>query len=582
MNDAMKNIKTTITILLVGIIGFLIGALIFGEKTDTKYVKEHLAEKHLNDETEELFICSMHPHIKQEEPGNCPICGMELVSVTAENSTFNSDELVMSPVAVKLAEIATTKVQKQSAIKEIPLAGKVSINQNKSSAITSHVSGRIIELYIAFDGAYVEAGQRVASIYSPELIAAQQELFETAKYKEQNAVLYEAAKRKLELWELPTSTIKQIETGNTIMESIDIYSPVSGFVQQVNVQPQQHVASGSIMYQVVDLSSVWVMFDVYESDIANVNVGQHITFRVSSIQGKVFKGVIDFIDPIIQNAVRSSRVRVQIDNSQHQLKPNMLAEGIVKAPIGKEKQVLIPRSAIMWTGNRSIVFLKKQGVQKPTFLAKEITLGTRVGNQYVVLEGVNEGDEIVSNGTFKLDSAAQLADKLSMMNRDRPKKNKGSAQNFDEIQSSLFVNEEHLDSLILNYMKITAALAADDYDSAKLMLLSFEKQVYAYSENPTQQTKEDTFNALVVAVAEANNATTIKELRMAFIEITNQLYTAVKNIEYDNDTLYVQFCPMFDNGSGGRWLSLEKNIKNPYFGLAMLTCGNTLEVIGGN
>ncbi len=414
----MKNLRTILIYISVGIIGILIGAFLFRGDSKPQTLNEHILEAHTNEQGEIIYTCSMHPQIRQKEPGNCPICGMQLVPVDNPSSQASPNDLVMTQAAMKLAEIETTPVLKNKPISSIRLPGKVAVNQNKSSAITSHISGRITELYIDFEGDFVEAGERVASVYSPELIAAQQELFETAKYKEQNPVLYQAARKKLELWELPLSTINEIENGNTVMESVDIVSPVSGFVQQINVQRQQHVMAGSVMYKVADLSSVWVMFDAYESNVSVLKTGQQIHFSTTSYPGQVFTGIVDYIDPSLQNNSRSLKIRVEAENPQNRLKPNMLVEGVLNASVSEESLLLIPRSAILWTGIRSVVFVKKNDSTEPTFSAREIVLGERVGDQYVVLEGLEEGEEVVTNGTFKLDSAAQLADKLSMMNRN--------------------------------------------------------------------------------------------------------------------------------------------------------------------
>jgi Cu(I)/Ag(I) efflux system membrane fusion protein len=604
----MKNFKKILVYTAIGITGILIGALLFRGDSEPQTIDKHISEVHTNEDGEIIYTCSMHPQIRQNEPGNCPICGMELIPADNTSSEAGPNDLVMTQAAMKLAEIETTPVLRNRAISTIRLPGKVAVNQNKSSAITSHISGRIIELYIDFEGDFVEEGERVASIYSPELIAAQQELFETAKYKEQNPVLYQAARKKLELWELPLSTINEIENGNTVMESVDIVSPVSGFVQQINVQRQQHVMAGSVMYKVADLSSVWVMFDAYESNVSVLKTGQQIHFSTTSYPGQVFTGIVDYIDPSLQNNSRSLKIRVEAENPQNRLKPNMLVEGVLNASVSEESLLLIPRSAILWTGIRSVVFVKKNDSTEPTFSAREIVLGERVGDQYVVLEGLEEGEEVVTNGTFKLDSAAQLADKLSMMNR-----NPGSGANrtgheghtmdnnaTGNSQTSQTSGEDHANHQNMEMESTPAAFKAqlrvviEEYLTLKNALIqsnNSEASIAAGSVLEAINTADmsllegenhmEWMRLLATLTSETEsilNSSGLEEQRTSFMTLSTKLIEVVKHFEVPG-VYYQQFCPMSNNGEGAYWLSKKEEIANPYFGEQMHNCGETITKI---
>ena len=604
----MKNFKKILVYTAIGITGILIGALLFRGDSEPQTIDEHISEVHTNEDGEIIYTCSMHPQIRQNEPGNCPICGMELIPADNTSSEAGPNDLVMTQAAMKLAEIETTPVLSNRAISTIRLPGKVAVNQNKSSAITSHISGRIIELYIDFEGDFVEEGERVASIYSPELIAAQQELFETAKYKEQNPVLYQAARKKLELWELPLSTIDEIETGNKVMENVDIVSPVSGFVQKINVQRQQHIMAGSLMYRVADLSSVWVMFDAYESNVSVLETGQEIRFTTASYPGKAFTGIVEYIDPTLQNASRSLKVRVQAENPQNLLKPNMLVEGVLNASISEEHQLLIPKSAILWTGTRSVVFVKKNETLEPTFTAREIVLGERVGDQYIVLEGLEEGEQVVTNGTFKLDSAAQLADKLSMMNRspgsgaNRTGHEGHTMPSDSEASTSSTVptaTEDHsghetqrtstipdafknqLKEVISHYLAMKNAFVDTDSNlastSASEMLNSLSEVNMSLLEGETHLEWMRFLSELSTHIKEIEGKS-IANQRAAFSALSPKLIEVVKHFEI-NGVFYQQFCPMSNNGDGAYWLSEQEEIANPYFGSQMHNCGETITKI---
>ena len=598
----MKNFKKYLVYTAVALAGILTGALLFGGDPSAESVEEHIAENHTNEQGEIIYTCSMHPQVRQNEPGNCPICGMQLIPAENSASDANPNELVMTPAAIKLAEIETSPVVKEVPVSLIRMPGKVVSDQNKTSAISAHIPGRIIDLYVDFEGDYVREGQRVASIYSPELISAQQELLETAKYKTQNPVLYQAARKKLELWELPLSTIDKIEASGEVMQSVDIVSPVSGYVQQISVQRQQHVMGGSLMYRVADLSSVWVMFDAFESQASFLRNGEEIQFTTLAYPGRKFSGTVNYIDPIVQDNSRAIRVRVEAKNTENRLKPNMLVEGVLSAGTGDTEQLLIPKSSVLWTGTRSVVFVQTPGTAEPTFSAREITLGQRVGDQYIVLEGLEEGELVVTNGTFKLDSAAQLADKLSMMNRTpgsgatqtgheghtmpMQENQPASAQTGVEIQDNrdaipqAFKNQ--LQQAVKDYLSLKDALVASDPDksseSAKGLLAALSKVDMSLLKGEAHMEWMRFLNTLKPAAESIAASNSVEQQRERFIPLSSKLIEIVKHFEVPG-VYYQQFCPMSNNGEGAYWLSQQQDIANPYLGDQMHNCGETITKI---
>ncbi len=596
----MKNLKKYLIYALFGITGIIIGAILFNGDSSPETIEDHIAENHTNNQGEVIYTCSMHPQIRQKEPGNCPICGMELIPADEATSETGPNDLVMTAASIKLAEIETTPVSRTKPVSVLRMPGKVVANQNLTSAITAHIPGRIINLYVDFEGDYVQAGQRVASIYSPELIAAQQELLETAKYKEQNPILFESARKKLELWELPVSTIDEIIESKTVMESVDIVSPVSGFVQRINVQRQQHVMEGALMYQVADLSSVWVMFDAFETQTSLLKNGLEIQFTTVAYPGKTFSGKVDYVDPVIQNNSRSLRVRVEAKNKGNILKPNMLVEGTLNATTSQTEQLIVPRSAILWTGTRSVVFVKKPNTDSPTFAAREITLGQRVGDYFIVIEGLNEGEEVVTNGTFKLDSAAQLADKLSMMNRepgtgadrvgheghtmpDTPPSTVSPDENaMNEISVVPAAFKQQLKAVVSEYLVLKDALASADRPqstaAATLVSSSLSEVNMELLKGESHMEWMRFLNNLKTNSEIIAKATSIEQQRKAFMILSSKLIEVVKHFEIPG-VYYQQFCPMSNNGDGAYWLSADTNINNPYLDDQMHDCGETITKI---
>ena len=418
------DFKSTARVAGILLMGLFLGWLFFGGTSSEhpQTMEQHISEAHTNEQGEVIYTCSMHPNVEQSEPGNCPICGMELIPRSREagqTEEENPYEMTMTAQAAKLADIQTTKVEKEAASKRIRIPGKVTVDERRISNVTAHFPGRITNLYVDFTGARIEEGQRLASIYSPQLLSAQRELIETRRHKDSNPALYEATRRKLELWELPEDEIRKIEQSGEVIREIDIVSPAEGYVLERNISRQDHVMEGTVMYKIVNLASVWVTFDVYESDIANIEAGDRISFSVESYPGEMFEAEVTYINPTLDPQTRTATVRAETDNPERRLKPEMLAEGVLSSKIadGRE-QLLVPKSAVLWTGERSVVYVKKPNADTPTFEFREIVLGQRVGDKYVVKSGLRPGEAVVTHGNFKIDSAAQLSGKASMMNQN--------------------------------------------------------------------------------------------------------------------------------------------------------------------
>jgi Cu(I)/Ag(I) efflux system membrane fusion protein len=368
--------------------------------------------------TNTIWTCAMHPQIRMEHPGKCPICGMELIPLTRANTAnIDPDAIRLTKEAAQLASVQTSIVTREKPVKEVRLYGKVQADERSIQSQTSHMPGRIEKLLVNFTGETVNKGQPLAIIYSPELVTAQQELLEAAKTRQTQPEIYEAAKDKLRQWKLTDSQIADIENSVKVQEDFEILSNTNGVIIARRVKNGDHVDQGTVLFDVTDLSNVWVMFDAYESDLPFIKTGDKLTFTLQALPGVNFTGNIVFIDPVIDPVTRVAKVRVEMNNESGRLKPEMFASGIVKANLDQYRnKLVIPRSAVLWTGARSIVYIKQPDIDEPVFKMREIELGPYLGNSYVVVNGLNEGEEIVTNGTFGVDAAAQLEGKPSMMN----------------------------------------------------------------------------------------------------------------------------------------------------------------------
>ena len=250
------------------------------------------------------------------------------------------------------------------------------------------------------------------------MITAQQELIEAAKSKQTQPEIYDAAKEKLMQWMLTEKQIAQIESSGKVKTNFEVYSNTLGIVTNNRVNTGDHVSEGTVLFDIANLSSVWVQFDAYESDLPFLKVGNTISFTLQALPGTNFSANIQFIDPVIDPVNRVAKVRVEVSNGGGKLKPEMFATGIVKANLNEfNDKLVIPRSAVLWTRNRSIVYVKQPNTEEINFKMREIALRPMLSNSYVVLGGLNNGEEIVTDGTFSVDAAVQLEGKPSMMNR---------------------------------------------------------------------------------------------------------------------------------------------------------------------
>ncbi|PLB85373.1 efflux RND transporter periplasmic adaptor subunit [Dysgonamonadaceae bacterium] len=407
---------------LILLAGILLGWLLFsgGNRKPSSQQTATIEEAHDHDAEETIWTCSMHPQIRMNEPGDCPICGMDLIPLQTTGSgdaSIDPDAIQLSVEAAALANVQTTVVSRQNPVKEVQLYGTIQVDERLSQSQTSHVSGRIEKLFVSFTGESVHRGQPIATIYSPELLNAQQELIEAVKMQELQPALLQAVREKLRLWKLTDEQIARIEQSGEVSPLIDVAATTSGIVISKNVNQGDYVNTGTVMFDVANLSHVWAVFDAYESDLPFLKVGDRLAYTLQSLPGKTFSGRISFINPILDPSTRTAKVRVETANPWMELKPEMYANALIDAPLKQyNNEVVIPKSAILWTGKRSIVYVKQPDTETPAFMLREVELGPSLGDAYVVLSGIDEGDEIVTNGAFTIDASAQLAGKRSMMN----------------------------------------------------------------------------------------------------------------------------------------------------------------------
>ena len=366
------------------------------------------------------YTCPMHPSVRSDHPGACPVCGMALVkktigvSAVADASLANLEAVSLSPAQRVMANVTTASVARRTLKKGIDAVGIVDFAEPNVVHISMRFPGRLDKLYVNFTGQHVRKGDPVAEVYSPEAVSAQQEfLLALDSYQQMKQAggtiasdaedLLDQARRKLELWDFTGRQIADLSRTRKIQYTVTIHSPIGGTVLKKNVDLQRYVAMGDNLFDVADLSRVWVYLDVYERDIRFVKVGQQVHVTTDAYPGEAFPGRVTFIDPVLDANTRTVRVRTEFSNPSGKLKPNMFVKAGIVVPA--VHALTVPASAVLSTGKRNVVWVE---VQPDVFEPHDVVVGFRTETYAEILDGLDVGDEVAATGGFLIDSESSL------------------------------------------------------------------------------------------------------------------------------------------------------------------------------
>ncbi len=374
-----------------------------------------------------LYTCSMHPFIIKDRPGTCPICGMELIKKLAEaqSGAIQSEaqkqqagmlgQVSLSPTQRVMANVATTRVKTVPFTKEINAVGIVQYDQSRQTKVTAWIAGRIDQLHVTTVGSLVTKDQAVAEVYSPDLLATQQEYLLAVRSRDQlkdspvpsisrnGDTLVASAKQRLMLFGVKESQIAELEKAGKPNIRLPIHSAQSGIVVEKMVQQGQYVNVGETLFNVADLSTVWVEIEVYENEFSAIHIGQQVEIRSQSFPGKPFVGRISFIYPFLDPKTRTVKARVEMPNQGMKLKPDMFVNAIIKVPLGAS--IVVPTTAVMDTGKRQVAWVETApGIFEP----REVQVGQQNGDSIQILSGLKNGDKVAVSGGYLIDSEAQL------------------------------------------------------------------------------------------------------------------------------------------------------------------------------
>ena len=578
------------------LLGFALGGLLFG--TGSPQSREDVDQhEHQADAAEDTtWTCSMHPQIQQPEPGQCPICGMDLIPASSGDAAESSsaERIVLSERARTLAKLRTAVVRRQpDANADLQLLGRLETNETSLKSITSWIGGRIDRLSVRATGTRVRKGQVIATLYSPEVFAAHQDLLvakrqvermrtspETSQWAAGAAL--DAARERLALLGVPDAEISRMEKAKKPTRAVPIRSPFSGTVIERIATEGAYVSTGSALYRVANLRSLWLQLDAYESDLARLSLGQSVRISVDAYPDETFEGAVTFIDPVLDPRRRTAEVRVELDNRDGRLRPGMFAEATVATafPEGKPRPLVVPATAPLFTGRRAVVYVEVDDGGRIAYEARTVRLGPRLGQVYPVVAGLSEGERIVTRGAFALDADLQIRGGASMMT-SADDSEEGA---WDRIVELSDAQRKQITPVVSAYLAIQTALANDDLELTKSSAASVVDAiaVVQFSKSGDVADAWKSLSQTLRSHAQhVTHASSLEGAREGFEPLSEAIIQLLGRFGNPlEEPVHLAHCPMASRNEGALWIQQGTSLANPYFGASMPDCGEIRKEVG--
>lgn len=619
-----------VLILMVGLLQHM-GWMTTAEKT---------AEKSQVAQPGTEYVCPMHPQIRRPAPGRCPICGMALELTTAGDDGQDEYAVTISPAARRLTNIQTVPVEKRAVEKPIESIGRLAIDESRQATISAYVAGRIERLFADYTGVVVGRGDHLAIVYSPPLYAAQVEYLESRRtlaemdagalpaVRRSQARLVEGARHRLVELGMTEQQLAELDKSQQAQSRITIYSPIGGTVIEKLVLEGQYVQMGEPIYRIADLSTLWLLLQLFPDDAALVRFGQRVEIEVQSLPGQKFEGRVAFVDPVVDQQTRTVNVRVEMANERKQLRPGDYARARLLVPLAERGQVydadlagkwispmhpqiirdkpgqcpicgmdlvptseygytgepvpqpevlVVPRRAVLMTGATSLVYVE---TEPGRFEIRPVRLGPLLDDEAVLLEGVKAGEQVAVNGNFLIDSQMQLAGKPSLIDPKRAVARKAEGPLEIPAQKARTVANDagqRLEQLYQAYQVLVAALAADKVpNEAEVAMVEKLAAELAQSQAMEPPLREHA-DAIAKDVAHLHHRS-LEEARVQFKSISRNVLLLASSARGlgASEPLIHYWCSMVPGG-GGDWLQSTAPPTNPYWGSRMLHCAQREE-----
>ncbi|MCC9608782.1 efflux RND transporter periplasmic adaptor subunit [Blastopirellula sp. JC732] len=592
---------------------------------------------------QQIYTCPMHPQIRQPGPGRCPICGMPLVPASSGAADLDEFAVTIQPAQRRLAQIQTAPATSEPVSTTIETIGAIEIDESREATIAAYINGRVERLFADYTGVLVAKGDHLAIVYSPQLYAAQAEYLESRNtvgrmnanslpaIREAQTKLMENSRQKLVELGMTPEQLAELEKSGKPESRLTIYAPFGGTVIEKLTEEGEYISAGEPIYRIANLSTVWLMLELYPENASQIRFGQVVTAELPSLPGETLIGRVAFIDPKVNDKNRTVGVRVEFKNDSGRLRPGDYAEATIEIPIGPQGAVydeqlagkwispmhpqiirdepgacpicgmelvptsrygysdqplgrvpstVIPRSALLTAGKNSVVYVE---TEPGRFEIRSVKLGPILKDKVVILDGIKPGELVATSGNFLIDSQMQLAGKPSLIDPSRlvHKKTRNSPLQVDSTNLAKVGGEtgQNLEAFYQTYFAIQSQLAADKQpapDAAK-RLFELAGQL---SKSPELSEPERKQFADVAKNAEHLHHLSLAEARKNFKPISHATLLLATEVRGDGSTqaFHQFFCPMVKGGEGD-WLQADDKLLNPYYGSEMLRCGEHVRTL---
>jgi len=557
---------------------------------------EQAAHDHAAETPATKYTCPMHPSVIQDGPGKCPICGMDLVPKS--QSSGDDNNLMLNESQIRLANITTQKVALQSIGQTVVINARLVVDQDYSEVITSRAAGRVERLFFKETGRVIKKGEPLYELYSETLLTLQKEyLLAKDQYEAlgKTEARYEsflkASERKLLLYGLSKNQVEQLGQSRTVQQRITFLAPASGMITEINASEGQYLSEGGVLYKIENISRLWLEAELYPQETSLVKIGDQINIRVSGYESFPVETKVTFLSPEYRANTQIVIMRAAIENQDMKFKPGTQAQVLLSH--SARKTLAIPTDAVIRDGKGTHVYVESD---TNTFQPRMVKTGLEDFEKVEITEGLMEDEIVVVSGAYLLYSelvlkkgvspmAGHQHDAMNSVGKDN-KMQPDAPQQMDTKKQTITIDprfSEQLAAVLEPYQKMKDALVASNAKSANQESKKFSATLKKVDMNLLQGEAHinwmEKLSAMERTSASIQIENDIEKQRALFSDLTNALYVSIKMYSVNGLHAYYQYCPMAFDNKGAYWLSLDKEISNPYFGEQMLTCGETKETL---